>query len=207
MVTQPYIGPRYCSLFGWGRPPLPWNLADKINLVLNKHQIMRVGVTGSLCPSVLVALGDGAPDRKIHAYVNYSRWDDAESWNYMIEDSPGMEADHPWAKVYLPVDFNLWDGATPFMAFTDAIFTDLPLSHRAVGLGHVRFNPERHRLLLMGFLERYAGPDDVLQWAREHDYTLSTFSDTIHCVETEESLTYQLVIAERLAGGIPRRGQ
>src|SRR5205807_8826741 len=71
---RPYIAPRFASLFGSGRPALPWVIADTINIVLADHQIEGVGVTGSLCPSVLTAIGYGAPDRAINAFVFHSRW-------------------------------------------------------------------------------------------------------------------------------------
>jgi hypothetical protein len=71
---RPYIAPSFASLFASGRPALPWEIADTINIMLANHQIESIGVTGSLCPSVLTAIGYGAPERKINAFAYYSQW-------------------------------------------------------------------------------------------------------------------------------------
>ena len=75
-MNRHWIGPRYASLFSWGRPPLPWDLADLIHGELAAHQVSSVGVTGSICPSVLTAFGYDAPEREINIFANHSRRDD-----------------------------------------------------------------------------------------------------------------------------------
>lgn len=197
MGNKPYIGLRYLSLFNWGRPPLPWDIADIISQTLDDAAIdqLGVGVTGSLCPSVLTALAYGAPERKVNAFAFTSAWSKGESWNCVIDDSPGMDKEVPWANTYLPSkNIRFWDGATPFF-HSEALFVDLPFSSECVELELKFLSPVRNRLIMLGFLQDHARPDDVFNWVKQHNYKLEEFDSTIASVEYGKSLRYKLIIA------------
>lgn len=199
MTNTPHIAVQYLSLFNWGRPPLPWDLADFISTTLAAQSIneLGVGVTGSLCPSVLTAMAYGAPDRLVNAFAFKSQWSEGEGWNCVIEDSPGMENDTPWAKNYLPFkNIRFWDGASPFF-HSEALFIDLPFSHECVQLKLDFLKPNKHRLLLLGFLQDHMGPDDVLEWAKQHGYQLQEHIAVIENIEQSKKLTYKLMIARK----------
>ncbi len=194
MTSRPWIGPRFLSLFGAGRPALSWELADHINQLLVEENIQSIGVTGSLCPSVLTAVGYGAPDREINAYAFNSRWSEGVGWNCVVEDSPGMEKEVPWSNPYLPVEVNFWDGATPFFT-SEAMFIDLPFSHNAVHLRLSSFEGYHPRLLLLGFLESYDGPEDVLEFAKANGYEFEEMAGRVTYAEKSEELSYRLITA------------
>jgi hypothetical protein len=197
--AAPHIAVRYLSLFSWGRPPLPWGLADKINIALREHDIASVGVTGSLCPSVLTALAYGSPEREVNAFNYKSRWSDGTGWNCVLDDSPGMELDAPRAKPYLPVSsVHFWDGATPFF-YSQALFVDLPFEHSHVRLKIDHLNGFDHRLLMLGFLDEHDGPVDVLDWAMSKGYEVSEHAEKITNVEKSMSLVYRLKIVRKPA--------
>lgn len=192
-----FIAPRFLSLFGWGRPPLPWSIADTIAELLQKHGVARIGVTGSLSPSVLVAIGYGDPKRQVNAFARSSLWEEGMGWNDVIEDSPNMELSRPWANPYLPTEnVHFWDGASPFF-YSDALFVDLPFSHPQVGLKIEHLKDQEYRLILCGFLESHDGPTDVLDWCASNGYATKEHAGVITNVEKSESLTYRLVAATR----------
>ena len=194
-MNRPWIGPRYASLFSWGRPPLPWDLADLIHAELAAHQVSSVGVTGSICPSVLTALGYAAPGREINIFANHSRWDDCIGWNNVVEDSPGMEKSHPWSDPYLPVKAHFWDGATPFFR-SEALFVDLPFSHHCVRLKMKFLDEHQYKVILLGFLEGHDGPEDLLRWATEQGYTICEHrGEKLFYREQRIELEYRLAIA------------
>jgi hypothetical protein len=173
-------------------------MADQINQTLLQHNVHSIGVTGSLCPSVLTAVGYGAPDRRINAYAFLSRWDEGTGWNYVLADSPGMEKDHPWSNPYLPVEVDFWDGATPFFN-SEAMFIDLPFSHGNVNLHLSSFEDRHPRLLMLGFLESYDGPDDVLEFARSNEYQFEEVTYKVAYAEKSEELVYRLIIATKVS--------
>jgi hypothetical protein len=204
MTSRPWIGPRFLSLFSSGRPPLPWNLADRINETLQQNDIRSVGVTGSLCPSVITACGYGAPDREINAGSPHSRWDEGIQWNSVMDDSPGMEKDHPWGNLFLPVKVWFGEGLSRFFD-SEALFIDLPFSHRNVGaewfpaLKRLEF-----KLIFLGFLEGYEGPADALATLKSLPFTTEEFVGTVKFSETGQELTYRLVVAKRI-GEVTRK--
>ncbi len=193
-MTRPWIAPRYGSLFSWGRPPLPWDLADLINAELQTHQVSSVGVTGSICPSVLTAVGYGAPGREINVFAYASRWSEHIGWSNVIADSPGMELDHPWSDPYLPVHPHFWDGATPFFR-SEALFADLPFDHPCVRLKQQFLREHHYKVILLGFLEGHDGPDDMLRWAEARGYGIAEHRDTLREREKRIELEYRLVVA------------
>jgi hypothetical protein len=198
---QRYVASRFLSIFSWGRPPVPWDIADWINYEVSKHEIKSIGVTGSLSPSVITSSGFDNPI-EINAFAkSYALWKEGIDWKYVIEDSPGMEKTVPWPNPYLPVDFDLWDGATPFFD-SEAIFTDLPFSHHLVDLnmGFLDEGPyaetgRPYKLILMGFLEGHEGPGDILNWAQSRGYVTTEHRAPITNWETVQELVYRLVVA------------
>ena len=194
MKEAPYIAQRHLSLFTWGRPPIPWGIADIISNTLKEHNIKDVGLTGSLSPSIIVALGCENKERLINAFASRSLWDEGTGWNYMIEDSPGMEKDLPFINTFLPsINLDIWDGATPFFG-SNALFIDLPLSHPSVNLDIKWINERDHELLFLGFLEEYSGPLDVKEWALKKGYEFKVHKEKIFNEEDSKSLEYTLVI-------------
>ena len=195
-ISRPCIASKFLSLFSAGRPPLPWSLADCINEVLLEQDIQSVGVAGSLCPSVLTACGYDAPDRKINAGSIFSRWDEGIQWSYCIDDSPG---NHPQPSLYLPVEVYFGEGAYRFIN-SEALFIDLPFSHRNVGakwfpiLYELNFN-----LIFLGFLQNYDGPDDVLEILKTLPFDIEEYSDQVKYSEKSEELMYRLIVAKRRA--------
>lgn len=194
--ARPYIAPQFASLFWSGRPAIPWEIADIINIVLAEHNIQSIGVTGSLHPSIAAAIGYGAPDRHINAFAFKSAWDDGIGWNNVIDDSPGMEDTHPAANQYLPSHLLLWDGATPFFR-SEAIFADLPFSHSLVGLDLKHLDTREYRLMLLGFMAEHEGPHDLMKWLDDHHYLLVDYHGNTHVPEGPGSLAYRLVVATR----------
>ena len=197
MENRLHIGVQHLSLFYTGRPALPWDIADIISTSLADADVdeLGVGVTGSLCPSVLTALSYGAPERKVNAFAFTSAWSEGEGWNIVIDDSPGMENEVPWAKRYLPSNnIHFWDGATLFF-HSEALFIDLPFSHRCVELKIDFLRPERNRLLMLGFLEEHDGPEDMLVWAEKNDYQFEEHIAEVKNVEYNKQLSYKLIIA------------
>ena len=198
MENRPYIGAQYTSLFYSGRPALPWDIADVISVILAEADIdeLGVGVTGSLCPSVLTTLAYDAPERKVNAFAFTSAWSKGVGWNSVIEDSPGMEEEVPWANMHLPSkNIHFWDGATPFF-HSEALFIDLPFSHRCVGLNIKSLRPSRNRLLMLGFLEEHDGPEDILDWAKHNNYQLEEHKSEIENVEYDKTFAYKLIVAK-----------
>ena len=105
----------------------------------------------------------------------------------------------PWADKFIPVEnFHLWEGASPFFR-SDALFLDLPFTHRVVDLDIKFINKHEHSVVLLGFLEGYAGPDDVKAWAVEGGYAFEQHQEAIHNQEDDSDLTYTLLIATRQA--------
>lgn len=198
MQNRPWIGPQFASLFCWGRPPIPWDIADKLSMLLKEHAIANIGVSGSLSPSILTAVAFDAPDRHINTFAFVSMWNEAAGWDYVIEDSPGMEETHPWATYYLPATnkrLHFCEGATPFFA-SEALFVDLPFSHRAM---HLKLNSLRdnYKLVLLGFLEGHDGPMDLLEWVGRNGYSTDEVVASIENAETGQSLHYRLVSATK----------
>lgn len=195
MTDRPWIAPRFASLFTCSRPPLSWNMADQISGLLDVHQILSIGVTGSLAPSVLTTLAYGNPERQVNAFASSSTWDEVQGWSCMLGDSPGMEKTHPSGNPYLPVEnVRIWDGAYPFFR-SEALFVDLPFSHPAVRLKLEHLNEFKYRLVLLGFLESYDGPLDVLGWLESRGFKTEEHVDSIKDVERSLKLSYRLVVA------------
>jgi len=195
MESRPLDAGKFVSIFSTGRPTLPWGIANTINLLMAEQNINSVGVTGSLCPSVLTAMGYGAPDREVNACACYSRWDKAIQLSYVIEDSPGMEQKHRYPDPYLPVKVRFPESPGSFFR-SEAVFIDLPFSHRCVQLDPVFLEETTFKLIFLGFLENYDGPTDILEHVKSSGYELEEISEKVAYVEKKEELLYRLIIAK-----------
>ncbi|MFO1303176.1 MAG: hypothetical protein U1F54_05555 [Burkholderiales bacterium] len=197
-MNRPWVAPRYLSLFGWSRPPLPWEIADEVAVALDTAKVESVGITGSLSPSVLASVGYGS-ERKLNAYAFDSSWSEGMGWNCVIEDSPGMEETCPWAQQHLPRSALFWDGPTP-MLDSQALFVDLPFDHRAVRVKLEALKTGSYRLVLLGFLEDHAGPHDVHDYFTQLGFTWREAIETVKSAELSSKLQYRLLV-----GAPPRR--
>lgn len=197
--NRAYIGPQYAAWFIGGRPQISWHMADYLHHLLNKHGIDRVGVTGSLSLSILVALAYGETINEVNAFASHTPLNRISGWNWMIEDSPGMEKNIPYA--HFDIAFKnkmyLWDGATPFFE-NEAIFCDLPFSHECVQLKLESLTDWSHKLILLGFLQEHEGPDDVFEYFKnDNHYQLHKKHFPVENVEYGKKLDYELAVFEK----------
>ena len=189
---RPLIGPRFSSLFGYFRPPIRWDTADKISEQLGLVNARSVGVTGSLSPSVLTACGYGDSNREVNAYARYSGWDEVVGYSHVREDSDGEDTEWPAASHYLPVaNVHFWDGASPFF-WSDCLFIDLPFNHPAVGLKLDWLKKRKHKLVMLGFFEGHDGPNDVREWLEHQDYFIQENTEVFDLSESGAKNSYKL---------------
>lgn len=195
---RPYIGQKHASYFVSSRPQISWELADYIYYLLEEQKIKEIGCTGSMCASVLIALAYGDAKRQVNGFTSKDMWHEIGGWNHMLEDSPGMEKNYPYAKFNIPFhqQINIWDGASPFF-YSEAIFCDLPFSHRCVNLKLKHLTDKAYKIIILGFLQSYEGPDDVLNYFQNNShYKMTKKIFKIDFIENNKNLNYELVAFE-----------
>lgn len=191
------LAQRFGSLYTWGRPPIPAMAADTLAAVVDHHAVRSALVLGSCCPSVLAALGFGDPERVIRMVDMESRW--WEGYN------SGLDEGSPRARAAFPT-YDPWLPGKKILALTDwrygptlgeMLFIDLPGESDLVrkDLSNV-VRRVRPRLVVMGFLERYQGPQDLEEYLRQdRAWSLDEERHFVRNHETGERLTYRLVVA------------
>lgn len=196
---RPWVGPQFAPWFASSRPQICWETADYINYFLKKHNITSIGVTGSLSPSVLISLAYGNDEREVNGFYSKGMWDEIDGWNYVIGDSPGMEKTHPFAEFNIPFNeqITVWDGASPFF-HSEAIFSDLPFSHKCVRLDMKFLKDKPYKVIVLGFLEGYEGPQDVYEFYENNDeYEMRKESFSVSFSEKDIKLKYQVIVFEK----------
>lgn len=61
-----------------------------------------------------------------------------------------------------------WDGVSPFFK-SDSLFVDLPFNHNMMQLKLSNLG-NHYKLLMLGFIDTFAGPEDVYGWALNNGY-------------------------------------
>jgi len=184
----------------WGRPPIPSELAEVVVTTLDKWRIGRVGVVGSMSPSVLTTLAytETPPRREVSGFAPEGFWDDLVAWNYGLDEldtNSDEELQALSTSRFLPFNsIDIWDGATPFFE-SEALFIDLPFSHRCVRLDAKWLERRPHPVIFLGFLERHEGPADILAWVTQKGYTVESHTATIRNGEKRRKLKYTLCVA------------
>ena len=115
-----------------------------------------------------------------------------------------METRFPKIDPYLPVNVSFWDGASPFFD-SEALFVDLPFSHRSVGLkiAHLNVREAPYKILMFGFLDRHDGPTDALEWAVSNGYQCEEYSSQVKHAEKSERFIYRLTVARKALAATP----
>ena len=71
----------------------------------------------------------------------------------------------------------------------------MELDHRCVRLKQQFLREHHYKVILLGFLEGYDRPDDVLRWAEAQGYGMAEHRETMHEHEKGIDLEYRLVVA------------
>lgn len=189
-MPMPSLEIEYYSMFLWGRPPMPANVANHLaQLVCDQHvqSVLAVGVTS---PTALAALGYSDPSRTIVVICPKGQW--GEKYSNDEDDWP------PKFDPYLPVRIRTTADVLTRMHF-DLVYIDNDFALDD------DFEPERlaraiqkswtPKLVALGFCDGFQSPTRLFSELKKMGFNFSEISGKTKNCETRQTSTQMLAYA------------
>ena len=193
---DPYLALRFGSLFMWGRPPLPGDVADQLAQLVCNLNAKNVLAVGTHSPTALTALGFGDAKRTVYLVCPQGEW--GESYSYEGDEYPDLPNYDLWldAKITRTTDIP-GKGRNFDLVYIDK---DYPLATNDIGperiasIVHRVWSPQ---IVALGFCECFDSPTRLRAELERFGYAFTEISGQITNAETNQIITQSIAYAKR----------
>ena len=193
---HPHLAIRFGSLFMWGRPPLPEDVADQLALLACNLNAKKVLAVGTHSPTALTALGFGDATRTVYLICPQGEWGE---WRlYEGCEDPDLPNDDLWLDVKVIRTADIPGKGHSFdLVYIDKdnpLATDDVVPERISIIVHRIWSP---RIVALGFCEGFDSPTQLRAELERFGYVFTEISGQIANAETNQIITLSIAYAKR----------
>ena len=193
---NPCLAIRFGSLFMWGRPPLPGDVADKLAQLVCDLKAKNVLAVGTHSATALTALGFGDATRTIYLVCPQGEW--GEWYSYEGDEYPDLPNYDLWldAKIFRTAEIPGKERSFDLVY----IDKDYPLAtndiapERIASIVHRVWSPQT---VALGFCEGFYSPTRLRAEFERFGYAFTEISGQITNAETNQIITQSIAYAKR----------